>query len=91
MVETRPSSIVRVDEKVQDVISDSAKVNTEVAVLESRGLATRVIRDLELDRDPEFAGKAAAGGDAIAAGAGATTVERRLPGEGHHRGRSPTP
>jgi polysaccharide biosynthesis transport protein len=63
VVETRPSSIVRVDEKVQDVISDSAKVNTEVAVLESRGLAARVIRDLELDRDPEFAGEAAGGSD----------------------------
>ncbi len=34
VVETRPSSIVRVDEKVQDIISDGAKVNTEVAVLE---------------------------------------------------------
>ena len=54
VVETRPSSIVRVEETVQDVISDSAKVSTEVAVLESRGLATRVIRDLQLDRDSEF-------------------------------------
>jgi capsular exopolysaccharide synthesis family protein len=54
VVETRPSSIVKVDEKVPDAISDLAKVNTEVAVLESRGLASRVIRDLRLDRDPEF-------------------------------------
>jgi polysaccharide biosynthesis transport protein len=68
VIETRPSSIVRVDEKVQDVISDSAKVNTEVAVLESRSLATRVIRDLELDRDPEFADEAAAGDDLAAGG-----------------------
>ncbi|HEX3301650.1 MAG TPA: polysaccharide biosynthesis tyrosine autokinase [Thermomicrobiales bacterium] len=54
VVETRPSSIVKVDEKVPDTISDVSKVNTEVAVLESRGLASRVIRDLQLDRDPEF-------------------------------------
>lgn len=55
VVETRPSSIVRVDEAVQDVVSDTVQVNTEVAVLESRNLAARVIDDLELDRDPEFA------------------------------------
>ncbi len=61
VVETRPTSIVRVDEKVQDVISDSAKVNTEVAVLELRGLASRVIEDLGLDHDPEFAVKASGG------------------------------
>ncbi len=73
VVETRPSSIVRVDEKVQDVISDSAKVNTEVAVLESRGLATRVIRDLELDHDPEFSEKAMANDDPTADGAGGPT------------------
>jgi succinoglycan biosynthesis transport protein ExoP len=67
VVETRPSSIVRVDEKVQDVISDTAKVNTEVAVLKSRGLAARVIRDLQLDHDPEFGGLAPADADPAAA------------------------
>ncbi|HET9200228.1 MAG TPA: Wzz/FepE/Etk N-terminal domain-containing protein, partial [Dehalococcoidia bacterium] len=56
VIESRPSSIVKVDEAVQDdVSSDITKVNTEVAVLESRGLAARVIRDLDLDSDPEFA------------------------------------
>ena len=79
VVETRPSSIVRVDEKVQDVISDSAKVNTEVAVLESRGLASRVIRDLELDRDPEFTDKPAAGAEPAADGAGASVSAGGLP------------
>jgi capsular exopolysaccharide synthesis family protein len=55
VIETRPSSIVKVDEAVHDdVTSDTAKVNTEVAVLESRGLAARVIGDLDLDSDPEF-------------------------------------
>jgi capsular exopolysaccharide synthesis family protein len=55
-IETRPSSIVRVDQAVQDVNSDpAAKVNTEMAVLQSRGLAARVIRALGLEKDPEFA------------------------------------
>jgi polysaccharide biosynthesis transport protein len=54
VIEPRPSSIVRVEEVVQDVSSDTAKVNTEVAILESRGLAARVIRHLGLEDDPEF-------------------------------------
>ena len=54
VVETRPSSIVRVDERGPDLISDDAKVTTETAVLESRGLASRVIRSLPQDRQPEF-------------------------------------
>jgi capsular exopolysaccharide synthesis family protein len=56
VVEARPSSIVKVEEAVQDVTSDAAKVNTEVAILESRGLAARVIRHLGLEDDPEFLG-----------------------------------
>ena len=43
VIESRPSSIVKVEEAVQDVSSEAAKVNTEVAILESRGLAARVI------------------------------------------------
>jgi succinoglycan biosynthesis transport protein ExoP len=70
VVETRPSSIVKVDEAVQDVSSDSMKVNTEVAVLKSRGLAARVIRDLRLDTDPEFAPAALAGVDSATSGSG---------------------
>jgi polysaccharide biosynthesis transport protein len=61
VIEPRPSSIVKVEEVVQDVSSDSAKVNTEVAILESRGLAARVIRQLRLENDPEFAGEDPAG------------------------------
>ena len=63
VLENRPSSIVRVDETVQDVMSDAAKVNTEVAVLESRGLAARVIADLGLENDPEFSPAAQFGAD----------------------------
>ena len=60
-IETRPSSIVRVDSIVQvdqatqDTGGDAAQINTELAVLQSRGLAARVIRALGLDKDPEFA------------------------------------
>ena len=55
VIESRPSSIVRVDEMVEDVSADTAQLNTEVAVLESRGLAARVIEDLGLAEDPDFA------------------------------------
>ena len=55
VIEPRPSSIVKVDQAVQDVSADAAKVNTEVAVLESRGLAARVLLELDLYQDPEFA------------------------------------
>jgi capsular exopolysaccharide synthesis family protein len=57
VIESRPSSIVKVEEAVQDVSSETAKVNTEVAILESRGLAARVIRQLGLEDDPEFLGE----------------------------------
>jgi hypothetical protein len=40
---------------VADISGDTAQVNTEMAVLESRGLAMRVIGDLGLADDPEFA------------------------------------
>ena len=57
VIDPRQSSIVRVDAAVQDASSDVARVNTEVAILESRGLAARVIRQLRLEDDPEFAGE----------------------------------
>ncbi|MCE3247530.1 MAG: hypothetical protein K0R41_1355 [Geminicoccaceae bacterium] len=79
VVEARPASIVRVDERVQDLISDGAEVNTEVAVLESRGLASRVIRDLELDRDPEFTEEAGPRGDPAAGASGAATPSGGIP------------
>jgi polysaccharide biosynthesis transport protein len=63
VIEPRTSSIVRVEEGAQDVENDAAQVDTEVAVLQSRGLAARVIRDLGLDKDPEFAPRARPGDD----------------------------
>ena len=62
VIESRPSSIVKVDEAVQDVSIDDTTINTEVAILESRGLAGRVIEQLALDQDPEFAPQEPAGG-----------------------------
>jgi polysaccharide biosynthesis transport protein len=70
VIEARPSSIVRVDEAVQDISTDMAKVDTEVAVLASRGLAVRVIRELGLDKDPEFAPTASDGVDQMVAETG---------------------
>ena len=89
VVETRPSSIIRVDERGQDLIGDDAKVTTEMAVLESRGLATRVIRALELDRDPEFGEEApprsapaagGSGGEASSGGFPSPVVSSALAG-----------
>jgi capsular exopolysaccharide synthesis family protein len=80
VIEPRPHSIVKLGEPVQDASSDTAKVNTEVAVLESRGLAARVIRKLGLNNDPEFLEQdsevpAAASSDQRLAGAGSAAAE----------------
>lgn len=45
----------------QDQPADQAAVNTEVQVIGSRGTARKVVTQLGLDRDPEFAGTGAAG------------------------------
>ena len=76
VIEARPSSIVRVEEAVQDVSTDMAKVDTEVAVLASRGLAVRVIRELGLDKDPEFAATASDGVDRDGSRSGRGSIER---------------
>jgi polysaccharide biosynthesis transport protein len=60
VIKPRPSSIVKAEEAVQDVSSDTAKVNTEGAILQSRGLAARVIRQLGLEDDPELLKEASA-------------------------------
>lgn len=90
VVETRPSSIVRVDKAIQEVTNDRAKVDTEVAVLRSRSLAMRVIRDLDLDDDPDLAPEdpvavAADGGGEPGTIAGGSWPEpvRRLLAAGH--------
>ena len=54
VLEPRPSSIVKVEEAVHDVSSDTTRVNTEAAILQSRYLAARVISHLGLEDDPEF-------------------------------------
>ena len=75
VIEPRPSSIVKVEEAVQDVSSDNAKVNTEVAILESRGLAARVIRQLGLQDDPEFAGEDSAAATEASSRAGVAGLD----------------
>jgi uncharacterized protein involved in exopolysaccharide biosynthesis len=65
---------------VADVSGDTAQVNTEMAVFESRGLAMRVIGDLGLAGDPEFAPNAEPAGmlAKIAASAIVASVARAL-------------
>ncbi|AWK88490.1 GumC family protein [Azospirillum thermophilum] len=55
MIESRPSSIVVVDEGRQELATELVAVNTQIAVLKSRSLAAKVIDELELEDDPEFA------------------------------------
>src|SRR3546814_2380125 len=55
MIESRPSSIIIVDDAVPSLNNDlTATVNTEVAVLKSRNLVERVITKLDLADDKEF-------------------------------------
>src|SRR4051794_26955087 len=84
VIENRPSAIVQIDEPKQEAISDLAQVDievaVEVAVLQSQSLATRVIRELGLEHDPEFAPEAPARDGAVArpmmADAGSSTTQR---------------
>ena len=55
MIESRPSSIVVVDEGRRELATELAAVNTQIAVLKSRSLAAKVIDKLGLQDDVEFA------------------------------------
>jgi exopolysaccharide transport family protein len=54
MIDTRKHDVAKIDEVLSGLSSDSSAVDTEVEILKSRSLATRVVQDLHLDQDPEF-------------------------------------
>jgi exopolysaccharide transport family protein len=54
MIDTRKRDVSKVDQVLSDLPTDSSSVDTEVEVLKSRSLATRVVQHMHLDRDPEF-------------------------------------
>jgi succinoglycan biosynthesis transport protein ExoP len=55
VVDNRPSHIVVVDANMPSLSSRTTEINTEVAVLKSRAIAAKVIEQLKLQDDPEFA------------------------------------
>lgn len=66
MLDERNERVVKSDEVLSPLPTDSNAVDTEVEVLRSRQLAERVVSALRLDKDPEFsrpAKKALAEGD----------------------------
>jgi succinoglycan biosynthesis transport protein ExoP len=54
MIDTRKRDVSKIDEVLSGLPADSSAVDTEVEILKSRSLATRVVQHLHLDRDPEF-------------------------------------
>jgi exopolysaccharide transport family protein len=56
MIDTRKRDVAKIDEVLSGLPSDSTAVDTEVEILKSRSLATRVVQDMHLDNDPEFNG-----------------------------------
>jgi succinoglycan biosynthesis transport protein ExoP len=54
MIDTRKRDVSKIDEVLSGLPADSSAVDTEVEILKSRSLATRVVQNLHLDKDPEF-------------------------------------
>lgn len=57
MIDTRKHDVTNIDEVLSGLPADSSVVDTEVEILKSRSLAERVVKDLNLDNDPEFNAK----------------------------------
>ena len=54
VLESRQETVVDFDSVLSGVAGDQASINTEVAVLRSRGLVERLVREERLTEDPEF-------------------------------------
>jgi succinoglycan biosynthesis transport protein ExoP len=57
MIDTRKRDVSKIDEVLSGLPADSSAVDTEVEILKSRSLATRVVQHLHLEKDPEFNGR----------------------------------
>jgi succinoglycan biosynthesis transport protein ExoP len=57
MIDTRKRDVSKIDEVLSGLPADSSAVDTEVEILKSRSLASRVVQHLHLDKDPEFNGR----------------------------------
>lgn len=54
VLDTRKSQVVDLEGMMSGLTGESDELNTEVEVLRSRGLADKVVDELDLIRDPEF-------------------------------------
>ncbi len=54
MIDTRKRDVTNVSAVLSGLPTDSSSVDTEVEILKSRSLATRVVQGLRLDQDREF-------------------------------------
>lgn len=54
VLDTRKPQVIDLEGMVSGLTGESDELNTEVEVLRSRGLADKVVSDLELVKDPEF-------------------------------------
>lgn len=54
VLETREEQVIDLEGVISGLSSDASVVQTEVEVLRSRGLAQKVVADLDLVKDPEF-------------------------------------
>ncbi len=57
MIDTRKRDVSKIDQVLSGLPADSSAVDTEVEILRSRSLATRVALKLNLVADPEFNGR----------------------------------
>ncbi|RBP77747.1 capsular exopolysaccharide synthesis family protein [Rhodobacter sp. 140A] len=54
VLDTRKNQVVDLQGVMSGITGDSAELNTEVEVLKSRGLAEKVVEEMNLTADPEF-------------------------------------
>lgn len=54
LIDPRKQAVLKLDQVVSQLPTDSSVVDTEARILNSRALAERVVKRLRLDQDPEF-------------------------------------
>ncbi|WP_172297221.1 polysaccharide biosynthesis tyrosine autokinase [Pseudoruegeria sp. HB172150] len=54
LLQVRDQNVVDLESVISGVGKDQASLNTEVEIMQSRGLIEQLVRDLELTEDPEF-------------------------------------
>ena len=54
MIETRKEQVVDVEAVLAGLSADQSTIESEIEVIRSRGLAAKVVNELQLDRNPEF-------------------------------------